>query len=171
MCLKAEGTKEWLLSDTFSKIMRASQELQQTRTRILESPEGLFENQINRMVVGLIDISNEFILSYFNFLSSIDADYIHYVACLIFYPCYPMLTGLKLFTETNGTGKFSVIVKWYTQKLIKLVESCARYKRGSSVHNTSILYGNSFGIFGSTINARGKKIISVGVEIFLVPET
>lgn len=62
--------------------METGQELQQTQTHIVKAPEVSFENQVNRLVIRWNDASNEYILSHFKFVRSVDATYVHYVAFL-----------------------------------------------------------------------------------------
>lgn len=58
-----------------------------------------------------------------------------------------MLTGLHRFVEANGMGKIFLILQWYTQKLIKMLESYAQYTTGINAENTFNIRDDSFNIF------------------------
>lgn len=168
-CLKAKWMKEWLLSYMHSKTMKTRQELQQTRTSIVEAPECLFENHVNRLVVCLIDASNDYIMSHFKVSRSVVAGYEHHVDCFMFYSRYARLTGLKHFAEANRMGNCSVLMQLYTQRLKEMVQSCAQCTTGSNVENKSTLYDDSFDIFVSTLHLREEQVISAGAELSWYP--
>lgn len=155
--------KEWALTDNISKIMDTCQELQQTRTLIVEASEGSFENQANRLVIYLIDASYEYAMSFFKFLRSVGAGYVYYVAYLNLDPRYANLTGSTRLAESNGMEDVSVIVQWY-KKGCKMAGSCVRCTIGSNVENKSNPHDDSFDIFGSTLNVREEQIVAARAE-------
>lgn len=72
--------------------MKTIKELQQKRICIVKASEGSFENQVDRLLIRLGHATNEYILSQFKCLRSVDADYEYYLACLVLDPQYVKLT-------------------------------------------------------------------------------
>lgn len=55
-------------------------------------------------------------------------------------------------------GDFSLFVKWDSQNLMEMVESCAQYTSENNGENTSNLHDDTFNIFESILNDRKEEI-------------